>query len=199
MCSIKDSLEKYIIPLDIEKLNLTHDYQYSRKNKIELLNSNKIEVNELLIDPVTLDEKNFSKEQINILTHNEKELFSFGTKIHYVLENLDFINPDFSNIDLPTIYVDKIKSFLKTELFNNDIKEIYKEYDFIYEDKMGTIDLIIEYDNVIKVVDYKLKNINDISYSEQLKGYKSYLEKITNKEIELYLYSILDEKLERII
>lgn len=199
LCSIKDSLEKYIIPLDIEKLNLTHDYQYSRKNKIELLNSNKIEVNELLIDPVTLDEKNFSKEQINILTHNEKELFSFGTKIHYALENLDFINPNFSNIDLPTIYVDKIKSFLKTELFNNDIKEIYKEYDFIYEDKMGTIDLIIEYDNVIKVVDYKLKNINDISYSEQLKGYKSYLEKITNKEIELYLYSILDEKLERII
>ena len=48
-------------------------------------------------------------------------------------------------------------------LFNNlDNTNIYKEYEFIYESnnikKHGIIDLMIEHDNYIDIIDYKLKN-----------------------------------------
>ena len=53
-----------------------------------------------------------------------------------------------------------------------------------------------EKENII--VDYKLKNTKDEAYINQLNGYKNYIEKITNKTTKIYLYSILDEKLEAI-
>ena len=57
----------------------------------------------------------------------------------------------------------------------------------------GVIDLMLEYDNYIDIIDYKLKNIDDIGYVKQLTGYKNYIEKKTNKEVNIYLYSIIDK------
>ena len=57
---------------------------------------------------------------------------------------------------------------------------------------------MIEYENYINIIDYKLKNINDESYFKQLYGYKEYIKKVFKKEVRLYLYSIIDKKLERI-
>ena len=45
---------------------------------------------------------------------------------------------------------------------------IYKEYEFIYDEDNttyhGIIDLMLEYQDNIKIIDYKLKNINDDAY-----------------------------------
>ncbi len=57
---------------------------------------------------------------------------------------------------------------------------------------------MLEYDNKIIIIDYKLKNIEDDAYIKQLKVYYDYVSSISNKEIKLYLYSILDEKLKEI-
>ena len=74
----------------------------------------------------------------------------------------------------------------------------YKEYEFVYkkEDNVlhGIVDLILEYDDHIKIIDYKLKNVSDENYIKQLKGYKEYIENKTNKSVNLYLYSIIDNK-----
>ena len=74
----------------------------------------------------------------------------------------------------------------------------YKEFEFIYKDSdnyyHGIIDLILEYDNHIDIIDYKLKNVFDSAYKKQLDGYKKYIELKTNKRINIYLYSILDNK-----
>ena len=43
-----------------------------------------------------------------------------------------------------------------------------------------------------------MKNITDENYLKQLNGYKDYIESITNKETNIYLYSILDDKLEKL-
>ena len=88
----------------------------------------------------------------------------------------------------------KIKSFINTGILNNALN-IYQEYEFVYDDSKGIIDLLIEYDNHYTIVDYKLKNTQDDAYLKQVKGYKDYLKSITNKEIKTYLYSILDEEL----
>ena len=57
---------------------------------------------------------------------------------------------------------------------------------------------MLEYDNNIKIIDYKLKNINDSAYLKQLNGYKNYIENIFNKDTSIYLYSILDNTLEKV-
>ena len=56
---------------------------------------------------------------------------------------------------------------------------------------------MIEYSDHIDIIDYKLKDINDVHYIDQLKGYKMYIESINNKEVNIYLYSILDETLKK--
>ena len=60
------------------------------------------------------------------------------------------------------------------------------------------IDLMLEYDNNIKIIDYKLKNINDNAYLKQLNGYKDYIENRFNKPTNIYLYSVTNNTLEKI-
>ena len=51
----------------------------------------------------------------------------------------------------------------------------------------------------IIIVDYKLKNIDDIEYDKQVLGYKKYIENKTGKKTSAYLYSILDEVYREVI
>ena len=75
---------------------------------------------------------------------------------------------------------------------------MYKEYEFIYREENtishGIIDLLIEETNTMTIIDYKLKNIDDINYDKQLNGYRKYIEEKSGKKVKCYLYSILDEK-----
>lgn len=194
--SIKENIENYIIPLSIDTLNITRDYQYSKYKEYDIKDDEYINVSEINISESIIEEKSYSKEQTKLISKEQKELYEFGDKIHSIMENIDFNNPNF-DIDLPNFYIEKIKKFFKTSLFKEKIINVYKEYEFI-DSTPGTIDLILEYDNLIRIVDYKLKNIDDESYINQLNGYKKYIEKISNKPIEIYLYSILNEELKKI-
>ena len=66
------------------------------------------------------------------------------------------------------------------------------------EIKHGFIDLMLEYNDYINIIDYKLKNIVDDNYLKLLNGYKNYIEKISSKKVNIYLYSIIDDKLEKL-
>ena len=74
-----------------------------------------------------------------------------------------------------------------------------QEYEFVYdkdgERYHGVIDLMLEYEDSIDVIDYKLKNVMDDGYLQQLHGYRDYVSGISSKEIHMYLYSLLDEKI----
>ena len=129
-------------------------------------------------------------------TKEEKQNIELGLKRHNNLENVDFKNPDLSA--LTPFEKNKITSFINTGILNN-AKQIYKEYEFIYEENNeeyhGIIDLLLIKENENIIIDYKLKNITDDAYLQQLNGYKKYIQNITNKNTKIYLYSILDEKL----
>ena len=43
------------------------------------------------------------------------------------------------------------------------------------------------------IIDYKLKNIDDPNYDNQLNGYRKYIEELTKKSVKCYLYSIINE------
>ena len=135
------------------------------------------------------EKKTFSKSNIHFITKEEDKNLKIGTYLHYLLENIDFKNPNIESYNLDKFYQQKLN--------------IYKEYEFIDIDdnikKHGIIDLMIEYDDYIDIIDYKFHNIDDEHYVEQLKGYRKFIERKTNKKVNTYLYSIMDEKLKEII
>ena len=123
----------------------------------------------------------------------------YGTHFHEVLELFDFKKKNYEVISEEFI-VNKIKHMLMNPIFNDiENANIYKEYEFYYSESNvnyhGIIDLMIEHDDHIDIIDYKLKNTTDSNYIKQLNGYKKYIESISEKNVNLYLYSILDEKI----
>ena len=196
--SIQDELSDYVT--NIEDIDMSSEYKlikdYNFKEYIKS-NDTKLDIHELKKDNEVLENKSYSKKSNKLITEEEKNNMEYGTKVHNILELLDFNNPNLDNID--NNIKDKINNFLKSNLLKNKSEgNIFKEYEFIYEKNdsinHGIIDLMIEYKDYIDIIDYKLKNIEDENYINQLKGYKEFIENKTNKKVNLYLYSIIDNR-----
>ncbi len=199
--SLESVIKSNYKSVDLESLNLSKDYNLIKKSNYKKEISTvdtKIEVEELHLIKDTEEEKSFSKKITKLITREEKNKLEYGRKIHELLELTDFNNPNYSLLS------EKEKVFISNFLKQIDIKNanIYKEYEFAYEEDKteyhGIIDLMLEYDDKIKIIDYKLKNISDTEYQKQLNGYKKYIENTFNKKTELYLYSIIDDTFEKL-
>ncbi len=192
--SVYDKLSHYIKPAD--NSIYTHDYDKIKKSNY----ASKIKANEEVIDvkPINIvssviNVERFSKDAHKLYSKEEYDNIEYGKHIHSVFENIDFNNPDYSLLN--NHEKEKVQRLLNNDIFR-EVKNIYKEYEFIDQNgNHGFIDLLLEYDNEYKIVDYKLKNIQDDAYLKQLDGYKKYIESITNKKTKTYLYSIIDNKL----
>ena len=203
--SIKDKIIKYYKTIDIKDINLTKSYLFNNKEltKIEDLSQIDFNVNELEErELITKTSAHFSKNLHELITKDNKNNMEFGIDMHEALELIDFKEPDYSLLDNNFIKT-KITKFLSNPLLSNvNNANIYKEYEFIYEinnvEYHGIIDLILEYDDHIDIIDYKLNNIKDENYLKQLNGYKEYINTISNKPINLYLYSIISETIEQL-
>lgn len=196
--SVYSIIKDYIINIDISKLGLTKDYNLISKkdyDKYLIDNRESLIFKELDIPNKEMEKIHFSKTLTKALDKNDKEKLELGEYLHYLLEIVDFKNPNLDKIE--SIYKDKIVAFLNSGLDFKNAK-IYKEYEFINNNSHGIIDLVLEYDSKVVVVDYKTKNIIDDAYSKQLKGYGDYLYQKLHKPVELYLYSIMDTNLRRI-
>lgn len=187
--------------VDLDKINISKDYNLVKDiNYKSMINISDITIKEntLKFEPLILENKKYSKDA-SIINKEIKEKMNFGIEIHKELENIDFKNPNTDLVDNKFIK-NKIDKFLQLNIFNNIINA-YKEYEFYYEKNTlnhGIIDLLLEYESEYKIIDYKLKNIDDENYIKQLNGYKNYIENIGNKKVSIYLYSFIDEKLEEI-
>lgn len=199
MYSLESITKDYYKNIDINDINLSKDYNMISNNNykehLKLIND-KIGVNTTCIPSSIKENKTFSKKDIHIVTKEEEDKLLYGRLIHELFECTDFNNLD--NLS------DNNKKIIERFLEKVDISHanIYKEYEFIYEEDNttyhGIIDLMLEYQDNIKIIDYKLKNINDDAYIKQLNGYKNYIEKLFNKKTSIYLYSITLNTLEEI-
>ena len=197
--SIVDNLKPYFKHIDLEKINLSKNYNFIKQNnykeKIDTVDE-KIKINDIVITSIENEDKHFSKINNKLYSSDEYKNTKFGTLIHSIFENIDFDNPQYNLLD-PFI-ASKIKKFIETNILEDSVN-LYKEYEFMYEEDNvtyhGIIDLLIEYKDCFKIVDYKLKNITDEAYINQLNGYKKYIENLTGKKVYTYLYSIINEKL----
>lgn len=181
-------INKYIVN---KTAHYTKDYLLSKIKKIEEQKKQPSVIEKLVnIEYKKLKTAHFSKEKISLLDKDTIKKMKYGTDTHELFEYTDFSNTN--------------NKVVKKLLKNIDLnyQEIYKEYEFIYtkEDTTyhGIIDLLLVYPNHISIIDYKLKNIDDEAYLKQLSGYLEYIKSITNKEVSIYLYSILDEELRKI-
>lgn len=199
---IYSDISKYVVP---REANYTKDYLINKNSNDHLkliTNDDNINIeNYNFIEDEEVDLKFSKNNGSRLITKEEKEKMVYGTKVHEVLELMDFKNPNYTNID--SKITEKIKSFIDSDLIKNNINsKFYKEYEFIYKEenivKNGIIDLMIENESEIIIIDYKLKNIDDDAYNEQLNGYGKYISSKTNKKISKYLYSIIDCKLKKI-
>jgi ATP-dependent helicase/nuclease subunit A len=205
MDSVKHNLIKYYKEIKKEDLNLSKQYLYNNKslNKLETTSTEKFEVIPINIEETTtVTQEHFSKNTHELITKEISNNMKFGLKVHETLEYLDFKNPQLDLIE-DTFIRNKVEKFLSNPLLSNlKNANIFKEYEFIYnndnKEYHGIIDLMIEYEDKIDIIDYKLSNIKDENYLKQLNGYKDYISTISNKEINIYLYSVIGETIEKL-
>ena len=206
MNSVLRDLESYVKKVNLEEEHISRNYALIKKNNYEEnipLSSEKIDFINLNLSFEEYDNEHFSKKIDKLITKKEKETLEFGSYMHYLLELADFKNKDISFLNVKEPYYTKIMNFMNNKIFDNVLNsKIYKEYAFSYQKDgnlySGIIDLMIEDQDRILIVDYKLKNIDDPAYLKQLEGYFEYIKSKSSKEIHLYLYSIITEELKKI-
>ena len=199
MYSLESITKSYYKNIDINSIGLSKNYNLVKNDNYNKLLSrveDKLDVQDINIDIQKEKEKSFSKKNIHITSKEEQSRLDYGKKVHELFELTDF--HDISNLtgknkEIIANFLDKV---------NIENANIYKEYEFIYEEDNttyhGIIDLMLVYKDNIKIIDYKLKNISDEAYLKQLNGYKEYIEKRFNKPAAIYLYSVINNTLEKL-
>lgn len=191
------NLNSYVTNIDINSLNISKDYNLIKnKNYLDYIDkvSDKLDIKEINIPNKVLKKETYSKRVNKLISKSEKENMVYGSKIHRILEEMDFKCPNYDGLDID------LKNKISNLINKLDLDcDIYKEYEFmdIKDNKInhGIIDLMLVYDNKVNIIDYKLKNIDDENYIKQLNGYREYISKKLNKETNCYLYSIIDDSL----
>ena len=189
---------------EINKIDhITKSYLEVKKDS-EITSSNEQE--EVLIpsqySSEDLNSESFSKTSLKSKTQEELELLEYGTKVHEILERCDI-----KNKKMPIIHDEKLKNkisaFLHNDLFSN-IKDykVYQEYEFMTRDgskiRHGIIDLLLVSNKDAIIIDYKLSNVKDSAYLDQLRGYKTIITAKLHLPVTCYLYSIMQETLTKI-
>ena len=194
--SLGQMLEDYSTLIDLDKLNLTTNYNIVNTKILETKTTEKLTVTELDIKNENIETSSFSKKTNIIFSKEEQD----NIQIHKILENIDFHNPSLSLIS--NNYYRKIIENLFSKIDIKPDTKVYQEYEFIYEENNnqyhGIIDLILEHSDHIDIIDYKLKQVVEDAYKRQLGGYKNYISKLTNKKINTYLYSLIDSEFTKI-
>ena len=192
-----------------DPIGLTKEYQKYVKNVFNELGVKDNQINDIKVDNLPkieskpIDESHYSKSTNKVITETQRNNMDEGTKLHSYLEEIDFVNPDYSIIDKKNDE-NLIKNFINSDIMK-DVKKakIYKEQEFITvegdQEKHGIIDLLLEYEDKYVIIDYKTKNIDDEKYDEQVNGYRRYVKNFSgDKPIECYLYSIMTSEYRKV-
>ncbi len=199
--SIWGKLQPYQLDISNEVLELSKDYNFVKtSNWQSLLKKSRQKISYRAFQPsyTKLSREKFSKSVKELLTKENYEAVELGKRFHHIFETIDFKHPDFS--DLTSFEKKTVEPFFQLPIVR-DLEDatVFREYEFLYQQdhqkRHGIIDLMIEKEDKIILVDYKLKHVVDDAYRRQLLGYKDYVERKTDKPIEVYLYSILDQRL----
>ena len=176
------------------------EYKYKNEQLLEKTPQNtdkKIEIREISVPSTMIEKKRASKENEGEV---DESLLEFGSELHYLLEVVDYETKDTSFIKDNGLkkYVSNV---LNSEPFKGvKNKQINHEYEFYDENSgvNGIIDALIVHDDYIDIVDFKLKNIADDKYVEQLHTYRDYVKTISDKPIKMHLIAAITGEVKEI-
>ncbi len=161
-----------------------------------------IEYREIKVEPIVQNQSRASMQKHTLIDPKTKAMMNLGTTYHNVLETIDFtaeINPQITDLDPKFQKIVKEVSELE---FVKTARKTFNEYQFqLIQDTnviTGIIDLLIETDDKMIILDYKLDDIDKPEYIEQINTYAKFVRQKTNKNIEGYLYSLSQSKLKEI-
>lgn len=148
-------------------------------------------------------ESHYSKSMNSFLDDDIIKMIDYGNYYHQLIEKIDYNSIDTSIENYPDDLKKSITHLTNTNLFKSFKNPLYyQEYEFYQEKdnqiKRGIIDLLVIDDLYITIIDFKLKNINDLAYESQLKGYYDFLKDKLKKPFRLYLYSIMNRDLKKV-
>jgi ATP-dependent exoDNAse (exonuclease V) beta subunit len=151
----------------------------------------------------TINKAQISHKILDVITKDEALVLKIGTRLHEVMETLDFNNINLEVFNLNKREEEMLNNVLSLDCFKNiSSAKVYKEYEFMYEDDgnlyHGIIDLLVEYDDHFEIIDYKLSDIDKPEYEVQLNEYYKYISKISNKNVKMYLLSLTKAKLKEV-
>lgn len=156
----------------------------------------------LKIDEITMSSETIAKKRASMSVSDDSQIgaMAFGSKIHYLLEIVDYETKDTSFIDDPAMR-QNVENVLKNELFR-DVKNDQLRHEFEFYDEKnevhGIIDCLIVKETGIDIVDFKLKNISKEQYVTQMSVYRSYIAQITDKPIRTYLLATMTGESEEV-
>lgn len=178
---------------------------FNQINANSSLNYYYFEAEESMMQKLKYQERCFTPILKEKIKHASKDLsldisydyILLGEHLHLLMECTNFLYPNFDN--LSNFEKNIITRFLNTNLMKSLVHpSFYKEYEFMLDNQTGIIDLLIIDENKAHIVDYKLKNIVDTKYLDQIKVYYSYVKAKFNLETDCYLYSLLTGTMEKL-
>ena len=188
---------------DYSKYYKSVDYSKIPKLKDEVVETYDNTVNYHFFE-VKPKEKIIKTKASHDLYDENEEVFKAlerGMEVHSYFELISFkdnIEAQMEKYEIPVADKPLLRAFKEQDIFKENIIREYHELPYYKNNTKGIIDYIVETDNKFMIIDFKLKNIDDILYVSQLKAYKEYLQTRVNKKIETYLYSIMDRTLKKI-
>ena len=150
-----------------------------------------------LLQVARMSKSMFILEKMKPLIHtSNEELFEWYVNREHrnFLEDLfpSYVTKEQALTTLNDLMKDPAPWFLPSMLnFGETLKLMYDSKIV----KSNDIYVYAEYDNEYIIIDYKLKNIENEAYKNQLNGYKKYIQDMTGKTVKVYLYSFIDSNL----
>lgn len=187
----------------LSQLGISDEYKwYIKKEETKMVEKETITYKDISLKRIATETQTASHAIHQLISASDKAKLFAGTRLHEVFETLNFkenIKEQLEKYSLTDHEAKAIQNFFQQPFIKHvEILHVFKEYAFRYENEglfvNGSIDLIIETKDALLVIDYKLKDIQNIQYEKQVKTYMTYLKNVSNKEIQGYLYSILDGK-----
>ncbi|MCQ2798423.1 MAG: UvrD-helicase domain-containing protein [Bacilli bacterium] len=143
------------------------------------------------IKPIVKERNRASKSTIQPM---DEAALAYGTRLHRLLELVDFKTKDTSFIrsGKERNVIDKVLNIADLPDFSD--AKVFHEYSFYDKESNihGSIDLLLVYEDYAYVIDFKAKHIDDPEYGKQLKAYKAYVEKAFKLPCKTALLSILE-------
>lgn len=201
--SVLHALPHRIINIDTEAISFQS--RAERLTKEDLLNTKHegLLVQYHVLKPSVPSEATELEDSTLSFVHpQEIEKMALGSYVHEVLKNIDFKGNIAQQLDAMTLssqIQSMVLAFFDQPYMERLLKgKIFKELPFVAPlgdtTYRGVIDLVSELEDEVIVVDYKMRNIAEDAYRNQVMRYVSYLHHKLQKPVSGYLYSLMDHR-----